>query len=177
MTLGRWLRGALRVPTMRAIRGAISVPSDDPTAIREAVLELVAELRATNDLADHELVSAIFSVTPDLVSAFPAEAARVAGWHDVPLLCTTEIAVPNGLPRCLRVMLHVQRHWGARRAVHAYLRDAARLRPDLVAGLPTGSHQAKIPALSSPSRRAVGDVTCPLPPLSSVSSSPTSSRR
>lgn len=175
MTLRRWLGEQLGLPSMRAIRGAISVPSDDPTAIRDAVLELLHELRATNALEHHEVVSAIFTVTPDLVSAFPAEAARVAGWQDVPLLCTTEIPVPDGLPRCLRVMLHVQRPWGRRRPRHAYLREAARLRPDLVAGLPSGLDQGNIPAPRHP-RRPAGALACPNQPPSSVPSSPMSSR-
>lgn len=175
MSLQQWMRTLLGVPTVKAIRGAISVPTDDPVAIREAVLELLHELRASNQLQDREIVSAIFTVTPDLVSAFPAEAARVAGWQDVPLLCTTEIPVPEGLPRCLRVMLHVQRPWGASRPRHAYLREAARLRPDLVGGLPSGAHQGNIPATRS-TRRPVGAMPCPNPPLSSVPSSPMSSR-
>jgi chorismate mutase len=175
MMLRAWIGTLLGVSTVKAIRGAISVPSDEPSAIREAVLELLHELRITNQLDDREIVSAIFTVTPDLVSAFPAEAARVAGWQDVPLLCTTEIPVAAGLPRCLRVMLHVQRPWGATRPRHAYLRDAARLRPDLVSGLPSGAQQANIPATRS-TRRPVGALACPNPPLSSVPSSPMSSR-
>ena len=176
MSLGEWVRTLIGIPTVRAIRGAISVPSDDPMAIRDAVLELVHALRTTNQLEDQEIVSAIFTVTPDLVSAFPAEAARVAGWQDVPLLCTTEIPVPAGLPRCLRVMLHVQRSWGNSRPQHAYLRDAARLRPDLAGGLPSGAHEGNIPATRT-TRRPAGAIACPNPPLSSVPSSPMSSRR
>lgn len=175
MSLRGWIQSLLGVPTVRAIRGAISVPTDDPMAIREAVLELVDALRAQNALADREIVSAIFTVTPDLVSAFPAEAARVAGWQEVPLLCTTEIPVPAGLPRCLRVMLHVQRAWGSTRPQHVYLREAARLRPDLAGGLPSGAHEGNIPATRSP-RRPAGALACPNPPLSSVPSSPMSSR-
>lgn len=175
MSLQRWMRTLLGVPTVQAIRGAISVPSDDPPAIREAVLALLHELRASNQLEDREIVSAIFTVTPDLVSAFPAEAARVAGWQDVPLLCTTEIPVPEGLPRCLRVMLHVQRAWGTTRPRHAYLREAARLRPDLAGGLPSGAQQGNIPATRT-TRRPAGALACPNPPLSSVPSSRMSSR-
>jgi chorismate mutase len=175
MSLQQWMRTLIGVPTVKAIRGAISVPTDDPAAIREAVLELLHELRTSNQLEDREIVSAIFTVTPDLVSAFPAEAARVSGWQDVPLLCTTEIPVPAGMPRCLRVMLHVQRPWGTTKPRHAYLREAERLRPDLVGGLPSGAHQANIPATRS-TRRPVGAIACPNPPLSSVPSSPMSSR-
>lgn len=122
---------ALAVPSVRAIRGATSVPDDTPEEMAVAVRELLAALRHENALRHDEVISAIFTVTPDLVSAFPAEAARGAGWDHVPLLCTTEIPVPDGLPRCLRVLLHVERHWNGARARHIYLREAARLRPDL----------------------------------------------
>lgn len=125
---------ALDLRSVRAIRGATSVPDDSPCGIAEAVNELLASLRHENRLRHDEVISAIFTVTPDLVSAFPAEAARAAGWQHVPLLCTTEIPVPNGLPRCLRVMLHVERAWNGTKPRHVYLRDAVRLRPDLVAG-------------------------------------------
>jgi chorismate mutase len=125
------LTRALGVPSLRAIRGATSVPTDVPEAIALAVAELLCAMRRENALECDEVVSAIFTVTPDLVSSFPAEAARAAGWEQVPLLCTTEIPVPDGLPRCLRVMLHVERRWNGTRPRHVYLRDAARLRPDL----------------------------------------------
>ena len=131
MTLRGMVSRALRVPTVRAIRGATSVPNDTAEAIADAVRELLASLRHENTLRHDEVISAIFTVTPDLVSAFPAEAARTVGWEHVPLLCTTEIPVPGGLPRCLRVMLHVERYWNGTRPRHVYLREAARLRPDL----------------------------------------------
>ncbi len=131
MRLARWLARALRLPSVRAIRGATAVADDSPGGIAMAVDELLAELRRANDLDPSDVISAIFTVTPDLVSAFPAEAARAAGWHRVPLLCTTEIPVPDGLPRCLRVMLHVERHWNGSPPRHVYLREASVLRPDL----------------------------------------------
>lgn len=137
MTIRAMFARALQVPTVRAIRGATSVPDDTAGAIADAVRELLGSLRHENGLRYDEVISAIFTVTPDLVSAFPAEAARTAGWEQVPLLCTTEIAVPGGLPRCLRVMLHVERHWNGTRPRHVYLREAARLRPDLVRKLET----------------------------------------
>jgi chorismate mutase len=92
-------------------------------------------IRQQNELVSDEVISAIFTVTPDLVSSFPAEAARAAGWEGVPLLCTTEIPVPEGLPRCLRVLVHVQRRWNGTPPRHIYLRDAVRLRPDLADGI------------------------------------------
>lgn len=128
----RWLRQLLAVPDVRAIRGAITVARDDAEAIREAVLELLEEVRRENGFIDDEVISAIFTVTPDLTAAFPAETARRAGWSHVPLLCMQEIAVPGGMPRCLRLLVHVQRDWRAEAPRHVYLRDAVTLRPDLV---------------------------------------------
>ncbi len=131
MTIARWLARILPMPSVRAIRGATVVANDTPDGIAAAVAELLAELRRANDLDPAEVISAIFTVTPDLVSAFPAQAARTEGWQQVPLLCTTEIPVPDGMPRCLRVMLHVGRAWNGTAPRHVYLREAAALRPDL----------------------------------------------
>ena len=127
----QWLRQALGVPAVRAIRGATTVPADETDAIRDAVLELLHAVRRENLFAASEVISAIFTVTPDLTAAFPAETARRAGWAHVPLLCVQEIAVPGGMPRCLRVLVHVERDWGGVPPRHVYLRDAAMLRPDL----------------------------------------------
>jgi chorismate mutase len=127
------LARALRIPRMRAIRGAITVDRDDREEIGAAVHELLGAIRDGNGFTSDEVVSAIFTVTPDLASAFPAEAARAAGWNDVPLLCSSEIAVPGSLPRCVRVLLHVERHWSTPPR-HVYLRAAVALRPDLPVG-------------------------------------------
>ncbi|MES1259482.1 MAG: chorismate mutase [Gemmatimonadota bacterium] len=124
---------ALRVPTVRAVRGATTVPSDDAVAMHDAVSELLLAITRANALAADEVISALFTVTPDLVSAFPAQAARLGGWDGVPLLCATEIAVPGSLERCVRILLHVTRAWSDPPR-HVYLRNAAALRPDLSSG-------------------------------------------
>jgi chorismate mutase len=118
-------------PFVRALRGATTVDRDDPAALQAATRELLAELLQRNALSTDDVVSALFTVTPDLASDFPARAARDAGWADVPLLCTTEIPVPGALPRCIRVLLHVETTRARSEMRHAYLRDAATLRPDL----------------------------------------------
>lgn len=119
---------------MRAIRGATTVEGDDPAAIREATREMLLVMLERNVLAAAHVISAIFTVTPDLTSEFPASAARELGWDDIPLLCTTEIPVPGALPRCIRVLMHVET--AVRRDVirHVYLRRASVLRPDLTSG-------------------------------------------
>ncbi|MGE5926596.1 MAG: chorismate mutase [Gemmatimonadota bacterium] len=121
-----------------ALRGATTVPADTPEALGDAVRELLAALLERNDLGTEAVVSAVFSVTPDLTSGFPALAAREAGWSSVPLLCAAEIAVPGSLPRCIRVLLHVRSRAG-RLPAHVYLREARTLRPDLEAD-GTGRH-------------------------------------
>jgi chorismate mutase len=131
MSLFAQVAEAIEAPTVCAIRGATVVDCDEPAAIAAAVVELLTAISDSNQLLAHQIISAIFTVTPDLVSAFPAEAARTVGWQGVPLICAMEIPVPGALPRCLRVMVHIQ-HAGPRpQPRHVYLGAAAQLRPDL----------------------------------------------
>ena len=117
---------------VRGIRGAISVDEDASEQVLEATRELLQAILTRNDLAEFDdIVSAVFTTTPDLTSAFPAEAARGLGMSHVPLLCASEIAVPHGMPRCIRVLLHVNTEQSQEEIVHVYLRDAKRLRPDM----------------------------------------------
>lgn len=113
---------------MNAIRGAIQIDQDTPQAIASAVGKLCAGISRENNLDPSEIVSAIFTLTPDLTSAFPALAAREQGWGEVPMLCAQEIPVPGALPRVCRVLLHVRRD---QPVVHVYLEGASALRPDL----------------------------------------------
>jgi len=115
---------------LAAIRGAIDVPADSPEAIRRAVTELVRRIGERNQLRADDIVSAQFTMTPDLRSVFPAAAAREAGWNSVPMLCATEVDVPGALPRCVRVLVHAYLEAG-RKADHVYLGRAVSLRPDL----------------------------------------------
>ena len=116
---------------LRAFRGATTVSHDSADAIVEATTELVRELLARNGLVPEDLVSAFFTVTPDLVSDFPARAARAAGWDDVPLLCTVEIPVAGALERCVRVLVHAETALPRDAVRHVYLRGARSLRPDI----------------------------------------------
>lgn len=115
---------------MKAIRGAITVSENTREAICQATQHLLRELARRNNLAASEVVSAFFTLTPDLDADFPARSARSMGW-DVPMLDMKEVPVPGALPRCLRVLLHVDRHDAVR---HAYLGEARSLRPDLEEG-------------------------------------------
>lgn len=119
---------------VRGLRGATTVAADESDEIIAATRELLVALLERNGLAATDVISAIFTVTPDLSSDFPARAARAAGWEEVPLLCMTEIPVPGALPRCIRALLHVETVDGTRAMRHVYLRDAVALRPDLPRG-------------------------------------------
>ncbi len=121
-----------RTRSVRALRGATTVAADDPVLIREAVIELLETLLDENDLSPSEVISAVFTATPDLVSEFPAHAARTLGWTDIPLLCAQELPVEGALPRCIRVMLHAETRLHRAEIRHAYLRDAVLLRQDLL---------------------------------------------
>ena len=113
-----------------AIRGATTVDEDDATAIRAATAELLRRIVALNELTPGDILSVLFTVTPDLRSAFPAHAARDLGWTDVALLCTMEIPVPGAIARCIRVLLHVETTIPRQRLRHVYLRGARTLRPE-----------------------------------------------
>ena len=113
---------------MRGIRGATQIAANTVQAMEEAVVELCQEIERRNEIGPPDIVWAIFTVTHDLDADFPARAARVAGWHQVPMICSREIPVPGSMARVVRVLLHVD---SAGPRNHVYLRGAQALRPDL----------------------------------------------
>jgi len=119
------------MPMIRGIRGAIDVRENSAQAILEATRRLLLALREANGFRLEDVSSAYFTATPDLTAEFPARAARELGWNHVPLLCAQEIAVPNALPRVIRVLLNVETALPPDRIAHAYLGAAQCLRPDL----------------------------------------------
>ncbi len=117
---------------VRGIRGAISADDNTRKAILQATNELLQEVLRANEIDDFEdIVSAVFTTTPDLTASFPAEAARDLGMSEVPLLCASEIAVPNSLPMCIRVLLHVNTEKKQSDITHVYMKEAMKLRPDM----------------------------------------------
>jgi chorismate mutase len=120
--------------SIRGIRGAITVTADEPELILQATRELLEEILAENEgMRPEDVASAIFTVTDDLASTFPAQGARQMGWGLVPMLCAREIPVPDSLPRVIRVLVQWNTDLPQDRITHVYLRDAVKLRPDLVA--------------------------------------------
>jgi chorismate mutase len=120
-------------PRLRGVRGAVTVQDDTPAAVDSAVQELLEQLMDLNRIDPHDVVSAIFSATPDVRSRNPATSARALGWTDVPLMCVAELETDGMLERCVRVLLHVGVADG-RGLTPVYLGAASCLRPDLVSG-------------------------------------------
>src|SRR3954447_4664531 len=120
------------MPLMRlvALRGANTVTENTSEAILKGTDALMREILSRNGLGAEDLVSCIFTLTPDLDATFPAVAAREMGLSNVPLLCAREIPVPGALPKVIRVLIHAYVADG-RRGEHVYLRDAVNLRLDL----------------------------------------------
>ena len=115
--------------SLRALRGATTATANSREAIQEAVEELLNALVERNNLSGEHILSITFSVTTDLDACFPAAIARQRpGWDGVALLDCQQMAVAGDLKRCIRLLAHV---WLEQPARHAYLRDAAKLRPDL----------------------------------------------
>lgn len=115
----------------RGVRGAITVEENTAEVIHDGARELLTAMAEENGFEIADLVSVIFTATPDLDAAYPAAAARALGWTATPLLCMQEMAVAGSLARCIRVLVH----WNTDRAPsevrHVYLRGAQVLRPDL----------------------------------------------
>jgi chorismate mutase len=116
--------------TLRGLRGATTAAANTSEAILDATAELLHALQEANGFRPEEVESAIFTSSPDLTAEYPARAARLLGWKDVPLLGAAEVAVPDGLPRCIRLLLHFYTAKPQGDLKHMYLREAARLRPD-----------------------------------------------
>ncbi len=117
---------------LHGIRGATTVEKDDQEEVLSATEELVLEILKKNPaMKPQDIGSAFFTVTEDIVSAYPALAARRMGWESVPMLCAREIPVVESLPLCIRVMIHWNTDLTQEQISHVYLRKAISLRPDL----------------------------------------------
>ncbi len=118
-------------PSLRAVRGATTVEEDTPEAVTERVVALLGQILERNGLVEDDIVSILFTATEDIVSIFPATAARHMGLGAVPLICARELAVVGSVPRCIRVMLHVTTERRREEIHHVYLEGAQGLRDDL----------------------------------------------
>lgn len=117
--------------TVRAARGAIRVDKDTAQDVLSATERLLAAMLERNAVVGDDIVSAFFTVTQDLRSVFPAEAARRMGLGSVPLLCAQEIPVAGSMPRVVRILMHFHTDRVQAGIVHVYLDGAETLRDDL----------------------------------------------
>jgi chorismate mutase len=113
------------------VRAATQLEADDREHMLDRVAEMVTDAMSANDLDVDDFISVIFTATPDLVSEFPAYAARRLGFGEVPLICARELAVEGAMPRVVRMLAHVETDRPRSEITHVYLHGAAALRRDL----------------------------------------------
>ncbi|ASS77197.1 chorismate mutase [Tumebacillus algifaecis] len=117
---------------VRGIRGAITVEHNETESIHQATRELLLTIMEENLITPEQIASCFITVTPDLDATFPAQAVRAMdGWDIIPLMCALEVPVPGSLPKCIRLLLHVNTVKTQEEIRHIYLREAEGLRPDL----------------------------------------------
>lgn len=117
---------------IRGVRGATTINNNVHEEIVDETERLLREMVKKNNIKPKEVASVLISVTEDITAAFPAQALRrLDGWTHVPVMCMREIPVPNSLPKCIRIMMHVNTKIAQENIIHVYLEKAVCLRPDL----------------------------------------------
>lgn len=117
---------------IRGIRGATTVEKNDSQQMIENTKQLLQEMIASNQVEAEDVTSVLITVTTDLDADFPAKALRlIEGWTYVPVMCATEIPVPESLPKCIRIMMTVNTERNQKDIMHIYQNGAVVLRPDL----------------------------------------------
>ncbi len=116
---------------VRAVRGATQLDEDVREHMLERVAEMVVDVMSSNDLEVDDFISVVFTATSDLVSEFPAYAARRLGFGEVPLICARELEIAGSMPRVVRMLAHVETERPRADITHVYLHGAAQLRRDL----------------------------------------------
>lgn len=110
------------------IRGATTAEDNSRDSILSATKELLQRITDENDLDKSQVAAVWFTTTSDLNAEYPALAARQLGWMNAALLCAHEMAVPNGLPRCIRVLILVNTNKSPEDLKYVYLKEAQGLR-------------------------------------------------
>jgi chorismate mutase len=116
---------------LRALRGATTLEEDTAEQVGERVQALVTAMLERNGIAHDDLVSILFTATDDVVSMFPATAARTLGLGDVPLICARELGIAGAMPLCVRVLMHFYTDRSREALHHVYLEGSRGLRDDL----------------------------------------------
>lgn len=117
---------------MISIRGAITVDENSSEAILNATKELLKEIIERNSVKQDEIVSIFFTATKDLTKNYPAVAAREIGITDASLFCSQEMYVEESLSMCIRILMHIERQNAQNSSIHVYLKNASKLRPDII---------------------------------------------
>lgn len=118
---------------VRGVRGATTTKENTPDLIIEATKEVVALMIEENEIVPEQVAQVLITVTTDLNATFPAQALRLfPDWTYVPVMCATEIPVPNSLEKCIRIMMTVNTDKAQHEIKHIYLHEAKKLRPELV---------------------------------------------
>lgn len=131
MRLPRTANLSLMSTQVLALRGAITLERDDRDHLLERVERLLTEMIERNSLSSEDLISILFTATPDIHSVFPAVAARQMGLGDVPLICAQELSIVDSMPLCVRVLMHTNTELTRSELRHVYLEEARTLRDDL----------------------------------------------
>ena len=118
----------------RGIRGAITVDNNNENDLKNAVVELISEIKNKNKFNDEDIAFVIFTMTDDLDCVYPAKFAReeFSSWSNVPLMCNQELKIKNSLEKCLRVLVVINTELGQSEIKHVYLKGAKKLRKDIV---------------------------------------------
>ncbi len=127
----KWLPNGAATAMLLPVRVATTCEADTPSAIEDAVRELIATFHDRNPRAHDAVKLVLFTATADLRSAKPAVAARASGWADAQFLCLAEMPTDDDLPRCLRALVYLECGSTSTQLVPVYLRGATALRPDL----------------------------------------------
>jgi chorismate mutase len=117
--------------TLQALRGATTLDADTKEQVIERTSTLLRTMLERNGVEHDDLISVMFTATPDIRSEYPAAAARSMGISDVPLLCAQELDIIGGVPLCIRVMMHLTTDRARGDLRHVYLGGAEPLRTDL----------------------------------------------
>jgi chorismate mutase len=113
------------------LRGATTCEVDSLEEIDRKTQVLVQAMLDRNGIEHEDIVSIIFTATDDLTAQFPATAARSLGLGDVPLICARELGIEGGMPRAIRVLMHLYTTRRRDELHHVYLEGAKSLRDDL----------------------------------------------
>ncbi len=115
-----------------SIRGAITIEENTKESIIKNTEELLKQILYKNDIKIDDIINIIFTATNDITKAYPAIGARNIGITNCAIMCFQELFIEDSLPMCIRAMLTVNTNKTKEEILHIYLKDAKKLRPDLI---------------------------------------------